>query len=174
MSWGKFEADDLEYDLSHLDPFTMKVEPKDGSAQYHVLVTFGHHAFTRELKDEDPPDYHFTVDADTRCFCKHRHEYSCNLPAIIESSANGKAYFSQGRNFLLIEDLPGVVGPYAVFFNVEKAKAKGLDASLFVVSAYPKPNMPPKKSLLAVTMPTLIGKTVRGEKVTRPPPKAKK
>jgi hypothetical protein len=56
-----------------------------------------------------------------------------------------------------------------VFFNIERAKnLKAIDASLFVVSAYEKPALPPKRELQAITFATLVAKTVAGEAIKRP------
>jgi hypothetical protein len=79
---------------------------------------------------------------------------------------NGKAYFSQTRNFLLVENLPGINGPYAVFFKVEKAKSKDFDVAMFVVSAYEKPDLP--RRLPKITFATLISKTANGQPIMRP------
>ena len=169
MTWGSFKAGDVEFDLSHLSPFTVAVTPKAVDAPtYKVLVSFGHHTFTRDLVPGDADEMKFVHGAEERCFCKARHAHSLHLPGIVNSSASGRAYFSQTRNYLLVEDLPGVHGPYAVFFNIERARIVGVDAAMFVVSAYPKPAMPPKKELSAITFATLVAKTARGEQVTRP------
>jgi hypothetical protein len=174
VGWRAFSAAGIHYDLSHLDPFLLVVTPKAGSVDYRALVTFGHHTFTRELRPSDDAALRYESGSDFRCFCPERHGHSMHLPRIINASANARAYFSHGRNYLLIEDMPGLRGPYAVFFNLAKARGTDFDVNLFVVSAYPKPNLPMRKRLEAITMPTLIGKTVRGEPITRPPPRAKK
>lgn len=174
MGWGGFAAAGIDYDLSHLDPLILVVTPDGAGAGYRVLVTFGHHTFTREMRESDDPEWRYTVRGDPRCFCPERHGCSVYLPGIIQASAHARAYFSQGRNYLLIEDLPGLSGPYAIFFNLGRARDRAFDVNLFVVSAYPKPNLPPRRRLSAITMPTLIGKTARGERITRPPPRAKK
>lgn len=170
MAWNNFVIGQTSYDLSHLSPFTLFVTPKaDDAPTFKVLVSFGHHTFTRELRVDDPPETRFAHGNDDRCFCPVRHQHSLALPRIVNEGSFGRAYFSQTRNFLLIEDLPGVEGPYAVFFNIEKAKnLKGIDASLFIVSAYAKPGLPPKKKLPAITFATLVSKTVAGEPVKRP------
>jgi hypothetical protein len=170
VAWNKFVIGHTSYDLSHLKPFTLSVTPKsDNAPTFKVLVSFGHHTFTRELSEGDPPEMKFSHGSDDRCFCPVRHEHSLALPRIVNEGASGRAYFSQTRNFLLVENLPGVEGPYAVFFNIEKAKnLKGVDASLFIVSAYAKPSLPPKRKLPAITFATLVSKTVAREPVRRP------
>ncbi|OXE36549.1 MAG: hypothetical protein CGW95_06920 [Phenylobacterium zucineum] len=116
MSWGKKTFGGVEYDLDHLEPFTLNVTPKgDAAPTFKVLVSFGHHTFTREFNDQDPVEMKFTHNGDERCFCNDRYGHSLFLPGIVTSHAAGRAYFSQKRNYLLVENLPGVVGPYVVF-----------------------------------------------------------
>jgi hypothetical protein len=67
---------------------------------------------------------------------------------------------------LLVEQLPGVNGPYAVFFNVQKSKQANLDVVLFVASAYEKPNL--VKAMPAISFTALIAKASRGLAATRP------
>lgn len=169
MTWGSFNGGGVEYDLSHLAPFTLNVTPKAvGAPTFKVLVSFGHHTFTREMNGHDPGDMKFVHGTDERCFCTVRHGHSILLPGIVTANAGGRAYFSKTRNYLLVENLPGVVGPYAVFFNIERAKIANVDAAMFVVSAYPKPALPPVRELPRITFATLVAKTARGEVVTRP------
>lgn len=169
MSWSTFRAGDLEYDLNHLNPFTLSVTPKmEGAPTFKVLVSFGHHTFTREMNGWDPVEMKFVHGQEERCFCADRHKHSLELPRIVAGSSAGRAYFSQTRNYLLVEHLPGIIGPYAVFFNVERARLPGIDATMFVVSAYPKPALPPKNRLGAITFATLVSKTVAGERIKRP------
>lgn len=157
----------VAYGLSHLNPFTIRVAPKgEGAPIFKVLVSFGSHTFSREWQAGDRPDFAVTDDTGTRCFCPIRHGHSLNLPRIVAAAVQGKAYFSQRQNFLLVEALPGLNGPYAIFFNVQKAKSKEFDVAMFVVSAYEKPNLPRK--LPTITFATLIAKTSRGEPVYRP------
>ena len=57
-------------------------------------------------------------------------------------------------------------GPYAVFFEVRKAKRTDVDAALFVASAYVKPNLP--SNLPTVTVATIVSAAVNGKKIVRP------
>jgi hypothetical protein len=170
VAWSKFSAGQIDYDLSHLSPFTLAVTPKAPDAPtFKVLVSFGHHTFTREITKDDPAEMQFLHKDDARCFCPARHGHSRELPRIVTEGASGRAYFSQTRNYLLVENLSGIPGPYAVFFNIQRARSlKAIDATLFVVSAYPKPGLPPKRDLPAITFATLVSKTVAGEQIKRP------
>jgi hypothetical protein len=165
--WHDISIEGTDYDLSHLHPFTVKVTPKaDGAPTFKVYVSFGSHTFTKEWLENDNPAYLIKHDGERRCFCPIRYGHSLHLPAIIHKGVNGKAYFSQTRNFLLVENLPGINGPYAVFFKVEKAKSKDFDVAMFVVSAYEKPDLP--RRLPKITFATLISKTANGQPIMRP------
>ena len=63
---------------------------------------------------------------------------------------------------MFVENLAGLKdGPYAVFFTVRQAtKAENVDAVMFIDSAYPKPGLPPRSSLKAITMPTIVSKAL--------------
>jgi hypothetical protein len=122
MSWGKKRIAGIDYDLSHLDPFQMLVTPTgERPPTYDVRVSFGCHTFTRELRADDKPDLHFKSGKETRCFCVDRHRLSLELPDMIRYAANGRAYFSQGANFLIVELGAGTNEPYVAFFYLEKA-----------------------------------------------------
>jgi hypothetical protein len=167
---GILTIDEVDHDLAHLDPFTIRVTPKaEGSPTYKVLVTFSHHTFTRSFEEGvDNEAYRHVEDGETRCFCPDRYLSSQALPILIGRAVGGRAYFSQSRNFMLL-DQPLGGPPYAIFFKLSRSKGlKGIDARMFVVSAYEKPNLPPPNRLPAISFATLVSKTVRGEPVVRP------
>ncbi len=167
----KFESHGLIYDLNHLSPFIIAVTPKaDGAPTFTVLVTFGHHCFTREWREgTDDPALRYAIDRDVRCFCPERYALSLGLPAIVTTAATGKVYFSQDRNYLIVEAVHELSGPYAVFFKLEKAeRLRKADAVMFVVSAYEKRNLPAKSRLPSISFATLVAKTVRGENIIAP------
>lgn len=167
--WPDFTVNGCKYGLAHLQPFTVSVTPKsEGAPTYKVYVSFGLHTFSTEVDQNTPLESQIAHRGDVRCFCPIRHGLSLYLPSIIRNGVSGRAYFSQRNNHMLIHDLPGLAGPYAVFFNVQKAKSKEFDAAMFVVSAYEKPKLPSRGKLPAITFATLIAKTVRGEPILRP------
>jgi hypothetical protein len=171
VKWQAFESGGQVFDLDHLSPFTITVTPKaEGAPSFKVLVTFGHHCFTREkLSGQDDAALRYAVGREVRCFCTARHGLSLGLPAIVNAAATGKVYFSQDRNYLIVEALDGLAAPYAVFFKLEKAeRAHNADAVMFVVSAYEKRNLPAKSRLPSISFATLIAKMVRGERITPP------
>jgi hypothetical protein len=171
MSWGTKRIAGIDYDLRHLDPFIMQVMAKgENPPVYDVRVSFGCHTFTREVHENDTPDLHFRSGRELRCFCTDRHRYSLELPDMIRYAANGRAYFSERANFLVVEIASGTNVPYVAFFYLEKAKRPDRhDVSMFVTSAHLKPGLPEK--LPAVTFPTLIDYHYRGAALRRPEPR---
>lgn len=158
-----------QYSLAHLKSFTLPVVINEQTGlTYKVYVSFGTHTFSKTWDDTDLSDHKVDDGREVRCFCPVRHGHSLSLPDIIRKGVSGRAYFSQRKDFLLIDNLPGMVGPYAVFFNLEKAKTRNFHAAMFVVSAYEKPDLPLVSSLQRITFNTLLAKTVRGEKIIRP------
>ncbi len=101
-----------------------------------------------------------------RCFCVDRHRLSFLLPDMLRRAATGRVFFSEGRNLLCVQWLDEPERPYAAFFNIEKSRQKGIDANVFVVSAYEKPNLPAK--LPSVTFATLVREVMSGRR-PRPP-----
>ena len=165
MTWPKKRIGGKGYDLSHLSPLTIEVAPKAQNAPtFKVHVSFGFHTFTKGADDSDPPDLRFTHDGDRRCFCPIRYECSLSLPAIIQSLPARKVYFSQRENYVVTHTLPICEGPYAVFFNVSKARSR--DANLVVITAYDKPMMPRHPG--SISFATLIAKTVLNQEIVRP------
>jgi hypothetical protein len=165
--WGKKLIGGIEYDLGHLDDSVITVTPKAaGTPAYRVLVSYGCHCFARENKAGDPATHHVPDGKKIRTFCPIRTSHSAHLPAIIAGAQSGVAFFSQKTNMLLVEQLPGVNGPYAVFFNVQQSKQASLDAVLFVASAYEKPNL--VRAMPAISFTTLIANTSKGLAVVPP------
>lgn len=167
MNWRDRKIRGTVYRLGHLAPVSITVPAKDGSRDYSVKVAYGHHVFTRELEAQDTPDFHFSHNDETRCFCLIRHSLSLHLPSIFQKAAKGgNAYFGETRNFLFAENVPGLQGPYAIFFDIKKAAERGVDAVIFVVSAYHKPNLPAR--LPKIRFDTLVRKAAAGENMKKP------
>ncbi len=167
MSWGKKKIAGVVYDLTHLDPFVFDVTPKAvGAPTYRVLVSFGCHCFARELTPKDPIEY-FVPDGKTgRCFCPIRTDHSRHLPRVIRDASNGHAFFGKDKNMLLVEKLPDLAGPYAVFFNVKPSPKASIDVAMFVASAYEKPLL--VKAMPAVPFTALIAKASKGHTPFKP------
>jgi hypothetical protein len=166
-SWGKKTIGGVEYDLTHLDSTVINVTPSAaGSPTYRVLVSYGCHCFARDVEHSDPVEHHIADGNNTRCFCPIRTSHSQHLPTIVGAAWTGPAFFSQGTNMLLVERLPGMNGPYAVFFNVRQSKQRNLDVVMFVASAYEKPNLVP--AMPAVPFTALIAKASKGHTPFKP------
>lgn len=167
MEWRDRKIRGTVYRLGHLAPASITVPDKDGSREYIVKVAYGHHVFTREIEPQDTPDFHFAHDGEKRCFCLIRHGLSLHLPTIFQKAAKGgKVFFGETRNFLFAENVPGLQGPYAIFFDIKKANETGVHAVIFVVSAYHKPNLPPR--LPKIRFDTLVRKAASGESMKKP------
>ncbi len=168
MKWGKKIIGGRVYDLAHLDPFILPVTPKAlGSPTFNVRVSIGCHVFTDKWDPSYTPDLKFTDGLEERCFSTDRYALSQNLPIILKQASSGKAHFTNIPNtFVVSQNLPGLTGPYAVFFKVTKADSSKLDARLIVVSAYEKPSLPNR--LKAITFATLVSNTVSGKPIKRP------
>lgn len=164
MSWRDKRIGGAVYRLAHLAGFEMPIVGRDGTVHGVARVSFGLHTFTREWRATDPLDHKMVVDGEVRCFCPARHNLSLGLPAILQAACSGNAHFSKGRNYLLVRQVGGM--PYAIFFDVVKARQKGVDVMVFVDSAYTKANLP--KKIPAIGFAKLLEKTAKGQPVTRP------
>jgi hypothetical protein len=170
ISWGSKKIGGQVFDLTHLDPMAINIPPKGNHSGYKVHVSFGMHTFTKEWDAAiHTPDYRMVHGPDERCFCPIRHGHSLHLPKIVSGAT--VAYFSQRTDFLLIDNIPGVTGQYAVFFNLRKASSPHFDARMFISSAYEKVKLPPKKALSAIPFAVLVAKKIAGEPISRPKPK---
>ena len=170
MSRGTISIDGEDYDCSHLDPIVVHLAPHgDENRGYRVLVSFGHHTFTRSFDEEtDPPEFAHEEEGEVRCFCQDRYLASKALPQLIRFHAAGKAFFAQKGNFMLLEQPLGGA-PYAVFFSVAPAKSvSGADALMFIKSAYEKPNLPAKSRIPSISFKTLVHKIITGQPIIRP------
>jgi len=171
VEWRPKRVGGKIYGLDHLLPFKLEVTPKaPGASSYTVRVTFGFHCFTREIADDDAPDLHMRHGKEKRCFCFERYELSKELVEMIKYAANGRAYFGEKSNFLVVESVGEHNAPYVAFFDVERAKrADGYDAAMFVTSAHLRPNLPDR--LPAVSFVTLVDYKVQGKDLKRPEPR---
>ena len=168
MEWKPKKIAGKVYDLSHVHDFRLEVKPKaEAAPTYNVRVSFGFHCFTRDPVDEDTPDLHMLYDGEKRSFCFDRYELSKELAEAIKYAASGRAYFTQRANFLIVESLSQQNAPYAIFFDIEKAKkADGYDAAMFVTSAHLRPDLPDK--LPPVTFATIVAYRIQGKQLKRP------
>ncbi|WP_369062325.1 hypothetical protein ABOZ73_08565 [Caulobacter sp. 73W] len=167
VSWGKRTFGGVEYDLCHLDPFTMQVTPKaPGSPTYNVRVTFTCHTFTREWCDTDAPDHKHQEGSEARAFCPIRYGHSQHLEQLIRNASVGKVRFNNQTPWVIPATIPGLDGPYAIYFNAIKARTPGLHVIVDVRSAHHKPTL--NMRLPQVTFATVIGNTAAGKPIKRP------
>lgn len=170
MVWGTFKAGTTEFDLSHLDPFTMSVTtnaPGPGTVTREVRVIFGCHTFTREWEEDDPEELRFDDSGHLRCFCPARHALSISLPDLIRQAALGKVHFNNKRSpFLTVHNVPSANGPYLIYFDAIRAKKGGLHVVIDVRSAHCKPGFTPTTP--QISFATVIGLTAASRPVNRP------
>lgn len=171
MEWKPKKISGQIYDLNHLHDFKLEVKSKaEDATTYNVRVSFGFHCFTRDLVDTDAPDLHMVHDGEKRSFCFDRYELSKELVDAVKYAANGRAYFTQRANFIIVESLSQQNAPYVIFFDIEKAKkADGYDAAMFVTSAHLRPDLPDK--LPPITFATIVDYRIQGKQLKRPEPR---
>jgi hypothetical protein len=118
----------------------------------------------------DSPGLYMTQGSERRCFCFDHYELSKELVGMIRYAANGRAYFGEKSNFLIVESLSRQNAPYVAFFDIEKAKKSGgVDAVMFVTSAHLRPNLPDR--LPAVSFATLVDYRIQGKILKRLQPR---
>jgi hypothetical protein len=170
--WGTHKIGWKDYPLGHLDDFVLHVPRPDGNGRdYRVLVDIGHHAFSRDLRPDDTEEMIVGPPNDRRCFCLERYPLSLHVPGIIRAGIGDKAYFGEvqpyrPQNYLVIENLAGVEGPYAILFNMTKSRQTPIDAVMFVTSAYAKPKM--RRDLPMIRFANLVNLTVQEIAIKRP------
>jgi hypothetical protein len=87
-------------------PLRFEVQPKaEAAPTYALRVTFGFHCFTRKREASDTPDLHMRHKGESRSFCLERYALSKELIGMIKYAANGRAYFGEKSNFLIVESL---------------------------------------------------------------------
>ena len=164
--WPNRTIRGVVYDLSHLDDVVIEVPAKDDPERiFKVQVGFGSHTFTKKW---DPiahtPDLKIKDEREVRCFCFDRYLLSKLLPRIVANAPLSRVYFSLRDTFMVIEDVEGAGAPYVVFFEMMKARIKGIDVIMNVRSAHPRPNLPDR--LPVITFMTLVAKKAIGQNPT--------
>lgn len=127
---------------SHLDPFKLGIQ-FDGKS-YTVLVRFSCHCFTEGLDaDEHDSQAIYRHEGEERVFSVDRHGLSCSLPDMIRSLGIGNmtVYHTRRNSFFSVRNVSPPAPYYMIFFRVYKAREKGIDVILEVISAYPKASM---------------------------------
>jgi len=158
----------VTYTLDHLEGFTFTLDTEGGKRRA-VIVGFSCHCFTEDIRQEHTPDYYYVHGGEKRAFDLTRHALSKRLPEIIRALYGRTVYMSKEANYFLLRTIEAteLAGPYLVFFNVRRAKQKGVDVLMNVESAYLKPGMTDRAS--AIRFSTLIERTATGKPVPRGP-----
>jgi hypothetical protein len=144
MKWHDFNHQGTVYELSHLHPFEWHytaegVEGRRPERIYKFHVTFSMHCFSRDPLIGETIDCNlwYTGLKEKRLFCFDRHEYSKQLPDIIQSLGDRACWHSHHGNFFTIEVMTSKGEPveYEVYFDVTRATRKGW-LNLVIESAY--------------------------------------
>lgn len=129
------------WDLSHLDPFAIRLDPGVGF-ELDVVVLFSCHCFTKDPgADPIPEDEWFDDDRERRVLCPERYRLSrSHLRSIVASLERRRiivANETQG-NFVTVELIDSDVEriQYAVFFAAEADREQRKRVLLRVQSAY--------------------------------------
>lgn len=140
--WPPFRLQSRTYDLSHLKAFdcvyTQAASADKPERTYQVRVEFGHHCFTRGLRDSDPDEAIYPEPRrDLRAFDPDRWVLSHQLPGVIRDLMTREVRHTHHGNFLTIDltDLDGTPVEYEIYFNVSKT---GRKLYLVVSSAFPR------------------------------------
>lgn len=160
MSWGNRTIQGTVYSLRHLDPFVLPV--LCGDKGYRVQVSFGAHAFTREVMAGDTPDLLFMDGKTPRTFCVHRYAHSLHLPAAVSQAVHGDVCLSRST-MVLDTTLPGLTGPYLVVFNLRATPGKRFNARLDVRSAHHRPNL--EQGMAHAKFPVVVANVINGRPI---------
>ena len=120
--WSPFFVDNVEVDLSHLEPHEFLCSTPDGNDR-KVRVIYSPHVFTRSAVAAD----HFSkVCFDNRVYCPDRYQDALQLPKIIQNLPNTKVFQTwEKRNYVyLTVDVPYRDDSYHVFFELKKSSGK--------------------------------------------------
>ena len=132
------------WDLSHLDPFAIRLDPGLGFA-VDVVVLFTCHCFSHAIEKDGRPDIPareiFDNGQERRVLNEERYHLSRQyLPAMIRDLPDRtiQAAGTDASNFMTLEvvDPAGQKKHYAVFFEVKKDSRRKKRILLHVQSAY--------------------------------------
>lgn len=168
MAYAKLTIGAKVYDLSHLNNLLVRVKGRSGGAKvFRARVVFGCHTFTKDVEPGDDPQLYYQDGNNMRCFCPIRHDQSLSLPKLFREVANGggDTYFGNDSN-LLILDTGRDGGPYMAAYKIFRPNKQDVDVLLSVRSAYLKPNLPKRLSVLPFY--SVVAATARGQQIVQP------
>lgn len=115
------------WNLSHLDPFALKVPLTEQLGSVDVVVLFGWHCFTRGPEPGQtfqgvPLEDIYGLDGQRRILCPERYELSKLLPAIVRNLPSRQIRMAERQNYFLVEEATADGGTvdYAIFFEVSR------------------------------------------------------
>lgn len=156
----------VEYPLGHLDNFRFQVFA--GANTYTIETIFGCHCFTEEVKTHHTPDWLYHHRGERRAFSIERYDLSKSLPQLVIALGGKSVYYTKGANYFFMRAVPGLVGPYVVFFDTFKSTKKpDVDVILNIQSAYCKPKMAARAA--PVAFPVLVEAMATGRIPVRGP-----
>jgi hypothetical protein len=132
--WGKKKIAGTVYDLTHLEPFILRV------GTVRLRVEFSCHCFTEEYNGTfHTPDLAISDGTDLRAFCLIRYGHSLRLPAAVAAATGSTAYLSDGRMHICA-GLPGLQGPYLIAYKIRRARARDADGVIHITTAHHRPD----------------------------------
>lgn len=140
------QVNDLEWDLSHLEAFALRVDPGLGF-EIDVVVLFSCHCFTHSLSWDArsehtiPKEEIFDDGRERRVLNDARYQLSrLYLPRLVRELPQRRIQVTgtEAQNFMTLEFLDAAQTPqrYAVFFEVERDSRRKKRVLLRVQSAY--------------------------------------
>lgn len=167
--FGAVLFDGSHWDLVHLDPFALRLDPGLGVA-VDVVVLFSCHCFTRTWRAGDDPSHAFEDGAQLRTLDPERYALSRQyLPALIRELPSRKIQVSASdRHTFVTFELRQSPGSetvrYAVFFEVTRDRKRERRMLLRVQSAYHLETLVDRqRKAPKVRFGTLLSKVYRGE-----------
>ena len=165
MQWGKKSYGGVKYDLTHLDPFILEIPAFEGGGPINARVRFGSHVFTEKWSDNYIEAFRVLDGKQSRCFCPIRFGHSVHLPGIVRLSAPGRVLFDPSKKIVMLGNPPGVLSPYAIFFEMSRAKHIAFELDILVVSAHEHPQL---KAKVGMDFPKLARMVANGAQVPWP------
>ena len=142
MKWKPFHHNKATYDLSHLHPFTIKLEQaakKDNPKRIYTFdVEFSLHCFTKSALADYESTLLYKDNRESRVFCFERYTLSLQLPSIIADIHTKFCSHTGKGNFFIIELIndSGTTIEYEIYFDIKKSSSKAQNLKLFIQSAY--------------------------------------
>lgn len=165
MQWGKRRIGGVLYDLTHLDPVILAIPGFEQQSPILARLRYGAHVFTLKWSDNYIDEYRILDGRQSRCFCPIRYAHSLHLPHLIQTHCGGRVMFDPQKKLVLLGNPPGSLEPYAIFFELTRARSKPYQLDMLVVSAHERPRI---RAKLGMPLPKLAAMVVSGKPVPWP------